>query len=95
MKVENSAQTPELRDLAIGIILGIIQTLYHLCYQKAAKLEKKATNLALILNMRDVLVYFYDVFLLGNPLVLTNLSGALLVTLASVAIMLLKPKSGE
>ena len=82
-------------DFFIGVAIGLFQVAYHILYQKAAQIEKKATNLALLLNMRDVFVYSYDILLLGNPLVWTNLLGAVLVSFSGIAIMLLKPDAEQ
>lgn len=78
--------TPTPTDVLIGVLLGFCLGGYHLSYQVAAKMEKRASNLGILLNFRDVFIYLFDIFILGHPLVLTNLIGAVLITLSSLLI---------
>lgn len=77
---------PTLKDLGVGIALGSTLGVYHFCYQNAAKMEKRASNLGILLNLRDVFIYLFDVLVLGNPLVFTNVLGACLITFSSLLI---------
>jgi drug/metabolite transporter (DMT)-like permease len=83
---DEGSSAPKLWDIIIGIAIGLFLSGYHFCYQTAAKMEKSASNLGILLNLRDVFIYLTDIFLLGNPLVLTNLIGAIMITASGLLI---------
>lgn len=77
-------------DYMVAAAVGVTQVLYHLGFTYASRLEKKASNLGIIFNLRNVWTFLFDIFLLGNTLQLVNLFGAIIITGCAICLILLR-----
>lgn len=79
-----------VRNIVVGCLGGVIGLIYQFLIGYACRLEKKASNVAIIFTMQIVFSFILGRIFLGDEIFFLNVLGALLVSGSGILIMISK-----